>query len=41
MVFDLVSFAIGVVVGGVACAISAKVFGFFNKQVASVEKKLP
>jgi hypothetical protein len=40
MTFDILSFIIGVAVGGVACAISAKVFGFFNKQVASVEKKV-
>jgi hypothetical protein len=41
MALDIVSFLIGVVVGGAACAISAKVFGFFNKQVKSVEAKLP
>jgi hypothetical protein len=41
MIFDLASFAIGVLVGGVACAVSAKVFGFFNKQVKSVEAKVP
>lgn len=28
---------VGVVVGGVGCAISAKTLGFFNKQVKSVE----
>ena len=40
MVFDIVSFLIGVLVGGVACAVSAKVFGFFNKQVKSAESKV-
>jgi hypothetical protein len=41
MIFDILSFLIGVAVGGVACAISAKAFGFFNKQVKSVEAKVP
>jgi hypothetical protein len=40
MVFDLISCLIGIVIGGVACAISAKTFGWFNKQVTSVEKKV-
>jgi hypothetical protein len=39
-VFDIVSFLLGCAVGGVACAISAKAFGFFNKQVKSVETKV-
>lgn len=37
----LIGLAIGLVVGGVACAVSAKVFGWFNKQVQSAEKRLP
>lgn len=41
MVFNLLSFLLGVAVGGGACAISAKVFGFFNKQVKSIEMKVP
>lgn len=36
----LLAFAIGVLVGGAACAISAKTLGWFNKQVASVEKHI-
>jgi hypothetical protein len=40
MIFSLASFLIGVAVGGVACAVSAKTLGWFNKQVASVEKKV-
>ena len=36
----ILAFAIGVLVGGIACAVSAKVFGFFNKQVKSVESKV-
>lgn len=38
---EILWFAFGVIVGGGACAISAKVFGFFQKQTASVEKKIP
>ncbi len=38
--FNLVSFGLGILAGGAACAISAKAFGWFNKQVASVEKKV-
>jgi hypothetical protein len=40
LVFNLFSFLVGVAVGGAACAISAKAFGWFQKQVASVEKKV-
>ena len=40
MVFDLISFILGVAVGGVACAVSAKTLGWFNKQIASAEKKV-
>jgi hypothetical protein len=40
MTLDIISLLIGIVIGGVACAISAKVFGFFNKQVKSVETKV-
>lgn len=39
-VFNLASFVLGAAVGGVACALSAKTLGWFNKQVASVEKKV-
>lgn len=38
--FDIISFLLGCAVGGAACAISSKTLGWFNKQVASVEKKL-
>ena len=34
---DLIVLAIGVVIGGVGCAVSAKTLGWFNKQVKSVE----
>jgi hypothetical protein len=40
MTFNLISFIIGVAVGGVAAALSAKFLGFFQKQTSSVEKKL-
>lgn len=40
MIFDILSFLIGCAVGGIACAVSAKTLGWFNKQVASVEKKV-
>ena len=40
MIFDLVSFLGGVLVGGVACAISAKVFGWFNKETAALKAKV-
>lgn len=36
----LIAFAIGVLVGGAACAFSAKTLGWFNKQVASAETKI-
>lgn len=36
----LIAFVVGVLAGGIACAISAKTLGWFNKQVASVEKKV-
>lgn len=39
-VFDLLNFGLGCLAGGAACAISAKTLGWFNKQVASVEKKV-
>jgi len=41
MIFDVLSFAIGVFVGGAAVAASAKLLGWFNKQEASVAKKIP
>jgi hypothetical protein len=40
MIFDLVSFLLGALAGGVACAISAKTLGWFNKQTQSIEKKV-
>jgi hypothetical protein len=40
MTLDIISLLIGIVIGGVACAISAKVFGWFQKETASVEKKV-
>ena len=40
MVFDLLSFLIGCAVGGIACVLSSKYLGFWNKQVTSVEKKV-
>lgn len=40
MIFDILSFLIGCAVGGVACAVSAKAFGWFQKEVGSVEKKV-
>ena len=36
----ILAFAIGVLVGGVACAVSAKVFGWFQKETKSVESKV-
>jgi hypothetical protein len=40
MVFDIFSFIIGIAVGGVAAALSAKFLGFFQKQTKSVEAKI-
>jgi hypothetical protein len=40
MTFDLISFVIGVAAGGLAAAMSAKFLGFWNKQAASIEKKV-
>jgi hypothetical protein len=37
----LIAFIIGALVGGVACAVSAKVFGWFQKETKSAESKLP
>jgi len=34
---DLIVFGLGVLVGGGACALSAKTLGWFNKQVKSAE----
>ena len=34
-------FILGLIVGGVVTATSAKVFGWFNKQIKSVEMKIP
>lgn len=41
MIFYILSFLLGIAVGGTACALSAKYLGFFQKQVKSVESKLP
>jgi hypothetical protein len=41
MIRDILIFGIGALVGGAACAVSAKVFGFFNKQVKAIETKIP
>jgi hypothetical protein len=41
MIFDFLSFVIGVLVGGAAAAASAKFLGWFQKQDASIAKKLP
>lgn len=30
----------GIAIGGVACALSAKTLGWFNKQVGSIETKV-
>jgi hypothetical protein len=38
--FDLLSLAVGFGAGSLACALSAKYLGWFNKQVAAVEKKV-
>jgi hypothetical protein len=40
MTFDLISFVIGIAVGGVAAAMSAKFLGFWQKQAKSVETKV-
>jgi hypothetical protein len=37
---DIIMVFIGFVVGGVACAVSAKTLGWFNKQVGSIETKV-
>lgn len=37
----IIAFIIGFVAGGVTCAISAKTLGWFNKQVKSVETRIP
>lgn len=36
----LVIFGLGFLAGGVACAVSAKTLGWFNKQVGSIETKI-
>jgi hypothetical protein len=40
MIRDAILIVIGMLLGGVAAAMSAKYLGFFQKQVASVEKKV-
>lgn len=39
--FNLVSFGLGILAGGAACAISAKAFGWFQKETKSLESKIP
>jgi len=34
---DLIVLGIGVLLGGAGCAVSAKMFGWFNKQVSSAK----
>lgn len=41
MFHDLIIFIIGFVAGGAACAYSAKTLGWFNKQVKSIETRVP
>lgn len=41
MTFNFISFLFGALAGGAACAVSAKTLGWFNKQVKSIETKLP
>lgn len=36
----IVAFILGILVGGIACAVSAKVFGWFQKQTVSIESKV-
>jgi hypothetical protein len=38
--FDLISLLIGVAIGGALAAASAKFLGFFQKQDASIAKKV-
>ena len=40
MIKDILLFLAGILVGGAITAISAKAFGFFNKQVKSLESKV-
>ncbi len=35
----IIAFALGFLAGGVACAVSAKTLGWFNKQTKSIETK--
>jgi hypothetical protein len=37
---DVLLIGLGFLIGAVACAMSAKLLGWFNKQVASVEASL-
>jgi hypothetical protein len=39
--FDLLSFILGAAVSGVVCTFSSKYLGWFNKQVKSIETKVP
>lgn len=41
MFHDLIIFIIGFGVGGAACALSAKTLGWFNRQVKSIETRVP
>ena len=40
MIRDIILVAIGFLVGGVTCAMSAKYLGWFQKQVKSAESKV-
>lgn len=37
---DVLLIGLGILIGGIACALSAKLLGWFNKQVASVEASI-
>lgn len=37
----IISFVVGALVSGSACVLSAKYLGWFNKQVKSIETRVP
>lgn len=37
----IISFVVGALVSGAACMLSAKYLGWFNKQVKSIETRVP
>jgi hypothetical protein len=41
MIKDILLVAVGFLAGGVTCALSAKMLGWFNKETKSVAAKLP